>query len=248
MLAISLGVEVMLKGFKMGYFGKAKDWVKNQSKYWITDNLGIMCEANIAFAAYDKWWGFSNEACWSNRALATTTAFVGVGYLFSKVVDVSDKVLKIDRREKGSKLREAGLFIHDAIYSGAVTLACSSGIYHITNYLTESSKTSEELFTAALVAGGLGILNGGPAIYSRDVFRDLTGLKKCERNLYPDLIKNRGSKTKKFLAAGFVAASLGIVSGIIELVPSRESISPGQLESVEVEVDFDGGLDGIVEG
>jgi len=217
----------------MTYFNKVKNLIKNECKYLLTDPAGIMCEANIAFAIYEKYQGVSDLACIGNRLLATATTFLGLGYLFSRTLDLSDKIFGIDRTKKGSKLRDTCIFVHDAAYGADITIACNIPIYLATNYLTGSPKPNSEVISIALASGILGFFNGGPATYSRDIFRDLVGIKSCSRILYPNIIRKRSPRTKKFLATGFVAASLAITAGIVGVTPSNsnpptESVYPSQ--------------------
>lgn len=202
----------------MKLYEKIKAGLKSE---WVIDVTGIMCEANVFFGAYDKLvCGVDTLACGGNRAMGTGIAFSGVGYLNSKIVDISDEFFGIDRSKKGSKLRDVAICAQDAFYAGVITVLCSYSIYNFTNhFLASNPKTSAEIFAMSVGAGVLGAVNGIPAFYSRDIFRDLVGKKECSRRLYPNIIKKQSSKIKKRLAVGFIAASIGITAGIIELTP-----------------------------
>jgi hypothetical protein len=202
----------------MSYFERTKKILKSE---WVTDVTGIMCEANVIFGAYDKLGcGVDKLACWGNRAFGTGLAYAGVAYLNSKIVDFSDKVFGIDRSKKGSKLRDVAICAQDAFYAGVITALCSYGIYNFSNhFLASNPKSPSEIFGMSIGAGLLGLANGVPAFYARDIFRDLVGKKECSRNLYPQFIKKQSSKVKKRLAGLMVAGSIGITAGIIELTP-----------------------------
>ncbi len=85
-------------------------------------------------------------------------------------------------------------------------------------------------------AGGISVLNGGFAIFSRDIYRDLTGFRECGRWLYPDLIKKQNQRTKRTLAICYVASALAMVGGIVELTPpvkNRDAIDAYIIQSEE---------------
>jgi len=202
---------------------------------WAIDVTGIMCEANIAFATYEKIYGVEVLTSLGNRALATANAYAGMGYLLSKIIDYSDKLFKIDRTKEKNLLKDTAIGIHDAFYSGMVTLGCSYLIYTFTNPLSLQPKEPKEILFMAIGAGILGASNGWSAIYSRDIFRDLVGSKECSRPLYPKIIKKQSRKIKKRLAAGFVAASLGITTGIIASNSNKENQILNQPNIIQVE-------------
>ena len=62
----------------------------------------------------------------------------------------------------------------------------------------------------------------GPLIgYSVDCYQDMLGFRECNRITYPEIVKNMGRKGKLSVAAGAIAASIGLMGLLYSLTPSE---------------------------
>ncbi len=110
------------------------------------DVTGIMRESNIVLASYEQYCDMSDATCYLNRAITTTNTFLGIGYLCSSLIDISDKVFKINRTKKErGKLNELVLWLHDSVYTGMFTATFNTIVYSVTNSLSESPKNIKEI-------------------------------------------------------------------------------------------------------
>lgn len=106
--------------------------------------------------------------------------------------------------------------MHDSLYMCAFNIVLAPPIY-----LVSGAREAREIIIGTAIAAGLGLVQGPWLGYAVDVGRDLTGLGRCERRTYPDLIRRRNPKIKKGLAATLVAASIGLMGGIYSLTPDK---------------------------
>jgi hypothetical protein len=203
-------------------YNKSKEFTKNKLKYHLVDSTSLLAESTPFFAAYEKGLaGMSDQLSINARLFAAGLTYLGgMGYVFAKGRDVYRKFLNITDKSK-----EKVQTLHDGIYTGLFNSVAAPLIYFACG-----SRDVKEIAIGTGCAIGLGVVNGPLLGYSVDVFRDLTGLGNCERKTYPNFVKKQPSKIKKAIAAGLVAGSLAITSGIYSLIPDKEQtpIQPSQ--------------------
>ncbi len=198
----------------MGKKEKIKDWIKNNSKLYFADSTALLAESTPILAAFETGLaGMSDEISMNARLLGAGLTYFGLGYSYTKGRDLSKKLFKIKDATK-----EKMQILHDSLYTGAFSLGVSPLIY-----LASGARDFKEIAIGTASAVALGLVNGAPVAYSVDLFRDLTGLKNCERPSYPNLLKNLKSKTKKGLAALVLAGSLGLTAGVYSLTSNEET-------------------------
>jgi len=173
---------------------KKPNWFKKH----LIDTTGLSLVATPIFALIETTKGEMSflESIYS-RAGATATGYLGKAFIYSRGRDIIRNFFNIN-----DKTSEVVQTTTDAIYSGLFNFALGMGIYTFTTNKDLGSLV-ESSFWAGLVGTGVGPIGG----YVIDVFRDLTGIQKCERDLYPKKIKNLGNREKK-IALGFVSAGL----------------------------------------
>jgi len=190
--------------------------VKESLKYQFIDSTAITAVVTPIFALFEtNIAGISDENSINARLLSTGLNYIGIGRLFSKGLDISRKLFNINPKTS-EKLRQ----LHDASYS--VTWC---GITQPPFYYAAGVRDLKEIAIGTVVGMGLALVVGGPIGYTIDAFRDLIGLKECERKSYPNLIKRQGSKTKKGLVALVTASAIGITAGIYALTPNKQSFN-----------------------
>ncbi|MBI4163512.1 MAG: hypothetical protein HY512_01500 [Candidatus Aenigmarchaeota archaeon] len=117
------------------------------------------------------------------------------------------------------KTNEWTQFAHDALYTLAVSLPINPPFY-LWSGETDVKKIAIGTVVNSCVSGVIGPMLG----YFIDVYRDLVGIEKCERPTYPKTIKSLRPTIKKSLAAGLVAASIGLTAGVYSLTPDKEDV------------------------
>jgi len=149
-----------------------------------------------------------------------TLTYCGIGWLYGTSRDISRKVFKITQESK-----ERIQWLHDWIY----TAAFSSTVLG-TAYIAGGENDTAKIATALTISAATQTIRGPLIGYSTDCFRDIFGFKECTRTTYPNLIKKMNSKSKKLVAAGAIATSLGLMSLIYTATPNnwqnRNSTSP----------------------
>ena len=182
-------------------------------KYHLVDSTALLAESTPVFAAFEKGLaGMSDEVSITARLLATgLTYFGGMGLVYAKGRDFSRKLFKIT--EKTSEKKQS---IHDALY-----LTAFNGVVSPLFYLASGARNIDEIAIGTGASMVLGLFNGAPMGYSIDLFRDLTGLKNCERPSYPNFLKRQSNKAKKGLAALLIAGSLALTAGIYKVIDDK---------------------------
>jgi hypothetical protein len=200
---------------------KFKEWDKREH---FVDSTSMLVEASPIFTLLETdLLGFANrlglervsdDVSLNTRFfVAAITYFGGMGSVYSQLRKVSRKKFKIP--EKGA---EGLQIIHDSIYSGAFNLGISPAIYFACG-----ARDVKEIAFGTTIATGIGLLNGPLTGYAIDIGKDLTGLGKCERKTYPDLVRKRSPKIKKGLAALAIAASVASIGWMYHLTPNGEN-------------------------
>jgi len=192
----------------MKYLRKTGD----KLKYHLVDSTAIIVESTPGLAVFETGIaGMSDEVSISARIFAAGLVYLGIGSAFAKGRDLSRKLFKIT---DATKDRIQGL--HDAAYSGAFTLVSAPLIY-----VASGARNINEIAIGTAVATGFGLVNGAPVGYAVDLFRDLTGLKDCDRPSYPALLKRQTPRTKKGLAALLTAGAMVLTAGIYSITPNK---------------------------
>ncbi len=175
------------------------------------DSTALLAESTPIFAVFETGLaGMSDDLSVNARFLAAgLTYFGGLGIAYSKGRDVYRKVLGITDKT-GERIQS----FNDAAYNGLFNLLVAPAMYYASGV-----REPKEIALGTASAIAVGLVNGAPMGYAVDLFRDLTGLKKCERPSYPGLLSEQNSKTKKTLAALITAGSVALTAGIYALTP-----------------------------
>ena len=177
---------------------------------YVTTNIALNTESQPFFALYEVFVvGMSNEISQNSRLMGFVLGFAGLSEVYKRGRELFKKVLRIS-----DKTSELAHIIYDASYCGLFSLAFLPPIYY-----AAGSRDLNEIAAGTGCGIMLGVINGAPAGYALDVFKDLTGLEECKRRSYPEFIKKQNPKIKKVIAAGLVALSIGAMSLIYLLNP-----------------------------
>ncbi|MHA1989108.1 MAG: L-alanine exporter AlaE [Promethearchaeota archaeon] len=184
-------------------------------KHHLVDGTALLAESTPVFAAFEVGLaGMSDEVSLNARLFAAgLTYFGGMGYAYAKGRDLYRRFLHIT-----DKTKERKQTINDAIYTGLFNLIVAPIIY-----VASGARDIKEIAIGTASAVAFGAVNGIPMGYSVDTFRDLTGLKECDRPSYPKLLKKQNSKVKKGLATLLVGTSVALTAGIYGLTPDEEN-------------------------
>ncbi len=208
-------------------YPKIRDWarknltkekISNVLKYSFSDSTALLTSTNPIFTVYEVGLsGMTDEVSIKSRLIISGATYAGLGYVYGKFRDISRNYFNITDKSK-----ERTQSIHDGVYLAVLNTILGSGLYLI---------SGEKDWGNLGIAVGLGTLSAvtfiGPLTgFAADAARDLFGLKKCERRLYPNIIANRSSKTKKLIAAGLIAASIGATAAIYKMTPDKAAIQP----------------------
>jgi len=197
--------------------GSTTEKVKDNLKYHLIDSTALLVESTPIYAAFETGIArMSDDISMNARMFAAGLTYLGMGWTYAKGRDLTRKLFKITETT-----RERTQSLHDAIYSGAFNAGVAPLIY-----IASGARDAKEIAIGTVVCIGLGIVNGAPMGYSVDMFRDLTGLRECERPSYPNLLKRRSSKTKKCLAALLTAGAIALTAGIYALTTNKQNDLP----------------------
>ena len=198
--------------------------VKDSLSYHLVDSTALLAESTPIFAAFETGIaGMSDDISINARLIAAGLAYAGVGTALAKGRDLWRKVFKVSDTTK-----ERVQMLHDTAYLAAFNLVTAPAIYY-----ASGSRDLEEITIGTSLGIAFGSANGSPLGYAIDTFRDLTGLKECERPSYPNLLKRQSSKIKKLIATGLVAGTLGVTAGIYGLTHDEEPTSYNSPQSIE---------------
>ncbi len=198
---------------KRSIMQKAKD----SFAYHIVDSTALLAESTPVYAAFENGLaGMSDEVSMNARIIAAALTYLGgMGFIFAKGRDISRKLFNITEQT-----RERIQSLHDASYNGAFNLVAAPLIY-----MASGARDAKEIVIGTASAIGFGLINGAPMGYSVDLFRDLTGLKECNRPSYPELLKRQNSWTKKGLAALLTAGAIALTAGMYHVTPDKKDNS-----------------------
>lgn len=181
-------------------------------KYHLSDSTAMIAEATPVFAAFETGIaGMSDGASLNARIIGTLFFYGGMGLAYGKGRDAWRKLFKIT-----DKTKEKVQYAHDIAYTSAFNIAVGPVIY-----LISGVRNIEEIVIGTACAAVFGAINGGPLGYAVDAFRDLSGVKPCERTSYPDMIRKQSSKVKKGIIAGAVATMIGLTAMVYSFMPNK---------------------------
>tara|TARA_Y100000310_G_scaffold68970_2_gene64313 strand:+ start:20024 stop:20596 length:573 start_codon:yes stop_codon:yes gene_type:complete len=171
-------------------------------KYYVVDSTALLTETFPVFAAWEVGVvGMSNDVSINAKMVATGLVFGGSGWAMGKGRDLWRRSFNIVDSTK-EKVQAA----HDFLYQVAF-----NSVFLPPFYYASGERDLETLAIASGTGVAVAATNGlalGPFM---DMYRDLTGLKECERSIYPRFIKNQSPITKKAIATGLVAGSVGLM-------------------------------------
>lgn len=204
------------KAKKESLWEKVKGYATPEKlKYHLSDSTAMITEATPVFAAFETGIaGMADGASLNARIIATLFCYAGMGGAYGKGRDAWRKLFKVT-----DKTRERTQYAHDIAYTAAFNIAVGPVIY-----LISGVRNIEEIIIGTACAAVFGAVNGGPLGYAVDAFRDLSGIKPCERKSYPELVKKQPSKIKKGIIAGAMVAMIGVTSMVYSFVPNRNII------------------------
>lgn len=201
------------KSKKENLWEKIKRYANSEKlKYNIIDSTAMCIEANPVFAAFETGIaGMTDGASLNARIIGSLSLYAGMGSVYGKGRDSWRKLFKVT-----DKTKERIQCIHDMVYAATFNIAVTPVIY-----LISGVRNIEEIIIGTACATVFGAVNGGPMGYSIDAFRDLSGIKPCERKSYPDTVRKQPSKIKKVIIAGAIAAMIGVTSMVYQFVPNK---------------------------
>jgi len=171
---------------------------------YVVETVGISTEVTPFFAAYETLVvNMSNDVSQDARTYGAVILFMGLGALFQKGRESSEKFFRIAQRS--SWVRP----VHDIAYNAVFSAAVAPPLYFLSG-----EKELEKIFWGTVGGAVIGIINGIPVGYTLDVFRDLGGIKVCERPSYPPFLRHASASRKAVCALGLLFASGAFTTGI----------------------------------
>jgi len=193
--------------------------VKEELEKHLVTSTGLLVVANPIYAAYETTLaGMSDLDSSMAKIIASGAQYaLGLGWAYNKGRQKWRDLFDIDENTSDSRQR-----LHDRLFLSTFTLGILPPIYTLSSLVQGTTPDLVEISTATGIGGGLGLLVLGPILgYAEDISHDLMGIKKCNRKLYPNLIKRQDSKTKKKIASLGVAAFLAALGGIYSVTPDN---------------------------
>lgn len=160
-------------------------------KFHLVDATALLAESTPVLAAFEIGIaGMSVHVSLNARIFAAAlTYFGGTGYIYARGRDLSRKIFRIHDNTK-EKIQH----FHDSAYLGAFNLVFAPLLY-----LASGARNFKEISIGTATAVAFGLVNGGPMGYVIDMYRDLMGLKECQRSSYPAFLKTQSPAVKKVL-------------------------------------------------
>ncbi len=185
----------------------------NNGRQYLSDCTAVAAVYTPAYALLEVGLaGMSHDLSLDARLWGLATVYLGMGSVISLGRDYSQKLWGIteDTREKIRK-------IHDTAYVAATALVTNPFFY-----LAVGARDLKEIVVGTVAGAALSAAVGAPMGYAIDWFRDLLGVKEAQR--MPSSMKRCSSRVKKIIAAGLVAASVGLTGAVYYLVPDKEPV------------------------
>jgi hypothetical protein len=172
----------------------------------LVDSTALLVESTPVFAFFEtRIAGMSNTVSINARLFAAgLTYLAGTGYIYAKGRDLSRRLFKI-KDDTTERLQ----VLHDAAYLSAFNLVVAPLIYG-----ASGARNIKQIAIGTATAMGFGLINGGLMGYAVDLFRDLTGLKECNRPSYPGVLRHKNPRIKQGLAILLTVGALAITVGI----------------------------------
>lgn len=169
-------------------------------RFHLVDATALLAESTPVLAAFEIGIaGMSVHVSLNARIFAAgLTYFGGTGYIYARGRDLSRKIFRIHDHTK-EKIQH----FHDSAYLGAFNLVFAPLLY-----LASGARNFKEISIGTATAVAFGLANGGPMGYVIDMFRDLMGLKECQRSSYPDFLKTQSPTVKKVLFVSFTLVAV----------------------------------------
>ncbi|MEK6862399.1 MAG: hypothetical protein AABY07_10645 [Nanoarchaeota archaeon] len=176
-------------------------------KRHVVDSTAVVIATNPIWAlAETTFLEFPDELSIKTRLLSSAFTYLGAGSILSFGRDISQRLFKIHE-----EARRKNYVVHDSLYLAAIT-----GLTSPINYLAAGADIKETIY-GSVASAVLALFSGGIWGYATDVFRDLTGIKKCKR--LPENIRNLPKKKKLGLAGLIIASSIAVNAEIYDMTP-----------------------------
>jgi hypothetical protein len=187
--------------------------IRENLKEHLVVTTALLTECTPIYSAFETLVaGMSDTVSINARLFVTKLSYLGLGWAFTKGRSISRDYFSITEQTK-EKIQS----LHDAAYATTFNMVLGPAIYYACG-----ARDTKEIAVGTLCAMGIATINGAPAGYAIDISKDLTGLEPCERKYYPNFIKKQSPNIKKTIAAGLVAASIGLSSLIYSLTPDKD--------------------------
>lgn len=187
--------------------------IAQNTKYNAVTNTAMCAESTPVYAAFETGVaGMTDAVSLNARLIVLGAGYCGAAWVYGQGRSMWRKAFKIT-----DQTREAKQHLHDAMYAVSFNAVTAPLLY-----LISGETDIKKIALATASASAICLINGGPLGYAIDVFNDLAGVRECERKSYPQVIKKQSPKVKKAIAAGIVAASIGLTALVYEVVPNRK--------------------------
>ncbi len=187
--------------------------IANGTKQYLSDCTAVASIYTPAYALLEIGLaGMSHELSLDARLVGLSSIYLGLGSVISLGRDYSRKLFDITEDSSG-KIRK----IHDTVYLAGIALVSNPFFY-----LAVGARDLKEIVVGTVAGAFLSAAVGAPMGYAIDWFRDLLGIKKAQH--MPSLMKRCSSRVKKTIAAGLVAASVGLTGLVYHVVPDKEPV------------------------
>ena len=191
--------------------------IVNYLKNHVIDSTAVVIESTPIFSAFEVGMaGMSDDVSINARLIGAAITYGGICSVLTKGRDAWRKLFKVSDTTK-----ERIQMFHDTAYLAAFNLVAAPTIYY-----ASGSRALKEIAIGTACSIAFGSINGTPLGYAIDTFRDLTGIKECERSSYPKLLKRQDTRTKKSLAALLTAGTIVLTAGIYSLTPNCQDTQP----------------------
>lgn len=149
----------------------------------------------------------------TTRLFAMMLTYLGLGYVLSKGRDFSRKLTNIKETT-----HEGLQWVHDTLYLIIFNAIINPILYSLSSLLSGTSISSAEIIGGTINLSIFSLIAGWPIGYAIDVFKDLTGIKPCERKSYPYFIKKQKLLIKIILAIFLIVISIGATMLVYSLI------------------------------
>lgn len=185
----------------------------NNAKQYLSDCTAVAAVYTPAYALLEVGLaGMSHQQSLDARLVGLSSIYLGLGSAISLGRNYSRKIFDITEDSPG-RIRK----IHDALYLAATALISSPFLYYGIGV-----RDLKEIVVGTVAGAALSAAVGAPMGYAIDWFRDLLGVKEAQH--MPSRMKRCSSRVKKTIAAGLVAASVGLTGLVYHLVPDKEPV------------------------